>query len=73
MSQLKPARKFDQSPQAFLLKENWNTASDLAVADEKIINFNDLLSVYKISHIPIFINAPVKVARTGLSVRPPRD
>lgn len=73
MCKLKSSCKLDQCAESFLFKEDWDTSSDLTVTYKEIINFNDLLSMNKISDIPIFINSSIKVSGTSFTIRTPWD
>lgn len=52
-----------------MFKEDWYTTSYLTVTYEKIINFNDLLSMDEISYITILINSSIEIPGTGFAIR----
>lgn len=69
MSQLKAPRQLYKRSQTFLLKKYRDAPSDLSVADEKIIYFDDLFGMNKVSNVAFFINTTIKISCTCFSVR----
>ena len=51
-----------------MLEENGHTSSYLAVTNEEIINFDDLLSMNEIRHITLLIDSSIKVSCTGFLI-----
>lgn len=56
-----------------MLKENWDTASNLTITYEKVINFDDLLSMHKVSDVSVLISSSIKVASSCLTIWASRD